>query len=169
MKTSTSSATRRRILRLGSVALALVLFTPPLIAEPQQPTKICRIVELNPTPAPQEPQRVFRQALRELGYVPGENILIEDRFAAGSEERLHEAFHAVMGEIRPHRPGLANLAEELGVTRAQLEAAFEKLRDQKEELRDEFAKELADRLNLDVAKVQDALDALHPPHFGRPG
>lgn len=86
-----------------------------------------------------------------------------------SEERLHEAFHAVMGEIRPHRPGLANLAEELGVTRAQLEAAFEKLRDQKEELRDEFAKELADRLNLDVAKVQDALDALHPPHFGRPG
>jgi AraC-like DNA-binding protein len=82
-----------------------------------------------------------------------------------SEERLHEAFHAVMGEIRPHRPGLANLAKQLGVTQAQLEAAFEKLRDQKDELRDEFAKELADRLNLDVAKVQDALDALHPPRM----
>ena len=63
--------------------------------------------------------------------------------------------------------GLANLAEELGVTQAQLEAAFEKLRDQKDELRDEFAQELADRLNLDVEKVQDALDALHGP--GRPG
>ena len=70
--------------------------------------------------------------------------------------------------IRPHRPGLANLAEELGVTQAQLEAAFEKLRDQKDELRDEFAKELADRLNLDAAKVQDALDALHPPRMHGP-
>jgi AraC-like DNA-binding protein len=85
-----------------------------------------------------------------------------------SEEKLREAFHAVFGKLRPPRPGFGNLAKELGVTQAQLEAAFEKLRDQKDELRDEFAKELADRLNLDVAKVQDALDALHPPHFGRP-
>ena len=85
-----------------------------------------------------------------------------------SEERLREAFDAVFGKFRPHRPGLANLAQELGVTRAQLEAAFEKLRDQKDDLRDEFAKDLADRLKLDVAKVQDALDALHPPHFRRP-
>jgi transcriptional regulator with XRE-family HTH domain len=84
-----------------------------------------------------------------------------------SEARLREAFHAVFGKVRPHRPGLANLAEELGVTRAQLEAAFEKLRDQKDELRDEFAKELADRLNLDVSKVEDALET--PKLFGRPG
>jgi transcriptional regulator with XRE-family HTH domain len=84
-----------------------------------------------------------------------------------SEERLREAFHAVFDKIRPHRPGLANLAKELGVTRAQLEAAFEKLRDQKDELRDEFAKELADRLNLDVSKVEDALET--PRWFGRPG
>jgi hypothetical protein len=73
-----------------------------------------------------------------------------------------------MDEIRPHRPGLAGPAKELGVTQAQLEAAFEKLRGQKDELREEFAKELADRLDLDVAKVQDALGALHPPHFRRP-
>jgi transcriptional regulator with XRE-family HTH domain len=85
-----------------------------------------------------------------------------------SEERLREAFHAVFGKHRPHRPGLANLAKELGVTQAQLEAAFEKLHEQKDEARDEFAKELADRLNLDVEKVQDALGALHPPHFRRP-
>jgi putative ABC transport system substrate-binding protein len=88
MKASTPSATRRRILRLGSGALALVLVAPPLGAELRQPTRIFRIVELNPAPAPEEQQRVFRQALRELGYIPGENILIEDRFAAGSEERL---------------------------------------------------------------------------------
>ena len=89
-------ATRRRKLRLGAVALALVIFAAPLGAEPQQSTKVFRIVELNPTPAPQErtfpaeTRRAFRQALRELGYVQGENILIEDRFAAGSEDRLRE-------------------------------------------------------------------------------
>ena len=76
-----------------------------------------------------------------------------------SEERLHEAFHAVIGKPRlpRHRPGLASLAEELGVTQAQLDAAFEKLHD-------EFAQELADRLNLDVAEVQEALEAT--PRFG---
>ena len=74
-----------------------------------------------------------------------------------SEQRLREAFRAVFGKRRPHRPGLANLAKELGVTQAQLEAAVEKLRD-------DFAQKLADRLNLDVEKVQDALGALHPPH-----
>ena len=70
------------------IPLALGLLAAPLAAEAQQPTKVFRIVELNPAPAPEEQQRVFRQALRELGYIPGENILIEDRFAAGSEERL---------------------------------------------------------------------------------
>jgi len=75
---------------LGTIAFALIVFVTPLVAQPHQQTKIFRIVELNPTPAPQEQQRVFREALRELGYVRGENILIEDRFAAGSEARLRE-------------------------------------------------------------------------------
>ena len=90
MKALIGSPTTRRILHLGIVALALVLFAAPLVAEPQQPTKVFRIVELNPTPAPQEQQRGFRHALRGLGYVQGKNILIEDRFAAGSEDRLRE-------------------------------------------------------------------------------
>jgi DNA-directed RNA polymerase specialized sigma subunit len=85
-----------------------------------------------------------------------------------SEEELREAFHAVFGKLRPPgRPGFDKLAKELGVTQAQLDAAFETLREQKDALRDELAKELADRLNLDPAKVQDALDDLHPPGFGR--
>src|SRR6266567_6658209 len=90
MTAPTGLATRRRIVHLGAVALALVLIAGPLVAAPQQPTKVFRIVELNPTAAPQEQQKVFRQALRELGYVQGENILIEDRFAAGSEDRLRD-------------------------------------------------------------------------------
>jgi AraC-like DNA-binding protein len=105
-----------------------------------------------------------RAAIEERRGHPGDPGDLADELGV-SEERLRAAFHAVFGKFRPHRPGLANLAEELGVTRAQLEAAFEKLRDQKDELRDEFANELADRLNLDEAKVQDALDALHPPRM----
>ena len=105
-----------------------------------------------------------RAAIEERRGHPGDPGDLADELGV-SEERLREAFHAVFGKFRPHRPGLANLAEELGVTQAQLEAAFEKLRDQKDELRDEFAQELADRLNLDVAKVQDALGALHPPRL----
>lgn len=86
-----------------------------------------------------------------------------------SEARLHEAFHAVIGRPRaPHRRGLGNLATELGVTQAQLEAAFAKLRGQKDDLRDELARELADRLNLDVADVQEALEAT-PRLGGRHG
>jgi putative ABC transport system substrate-binding protein len=77
----------RRTLLLGTVALALGV--PPRVAEPQPPTKVFRIVELNPG-VPQEQQRVFREALRELGYVQGRNILIEDRFATGSDDRLRE-------------------------------------------------------------------------------
>lgn len=84
-----------------------------------------------------------------------------------SEEKLHEAFHAVFGKLRPPRPGLDNLAKELGVTQAELDAAFEKLREQHDDLRDEFAQELADRLNLDVAKVKEALGT--PRFFGRRG
>ena len=90
MKGPVASETRRWTLHLGGVAIALVAFTPPLAAEAQQPTKVFRIVYLDPIDAPQEPSRVFRQALRELGYVQGENILIEGRYAAGSEDRLRE-------------------------------------------------------------------------------
>ena len=105
---------------------------------------------------------------RRRGQPGGPGDLADD--LGVSEERLREAFHAVFDELRPRlprRPGLENLAKELGVTQAQLDAAFEKLRDEHDELRDEFAKELADRLGLDAAKVQDALEDLRPPHFGR--
>jgi hypothetical protein len=74
-----------------------------------------------------------------------------------SEERVREAFHAVMGKPGPR---FGNLAEDLGVTQAELDAAFE-------ELEDDFAQQLADRLKLDVAKVQEALEDLHPPRSGR--
>lgn len=95
-----------------------------------------------------------------------------------TEEKLHDAFHAVLGDLRsrmprpPRHPAFGGLAKELGVTQAQLEAALEKVRgsheDDVEKRRDEFARALADRLKIDVAKVRDVLDDLRPPAgFGR--
>jgi putative ABC transport system substrate-binding protein len=81
-------ASRRAMLVCGAVAISLL--AGPRHAEPQPSTnKVFRIVELNPG-APQAQQSVFRQALRELGYIQGQNLLVEDRFAAGSDSRLDE-------------------------------------------------------------------------------
>ena len=84
-----------------------------------------------------------------------------------TEEQLRDAFHAVMGKIRPPhppgRPGLSNLADELGVTGQQLEDALAKVRDDHDQLRDELADELAKRLGLDPSKVREALEESKPP------
>jgi methylphosphotriester-DNA--protein-cysteine methyltransferase len=87
-----------------------------------------------------------------------------------TEEKLRDAFHATMGRILPHgpghRPGFTGLAKALGVTQAQLDAAFEKLRANHEKVREQFVAELAAKLGIDAAKVQDALGDVHPFGFG---
>ena len=87
-----------------------------------------------------------------------------------SEEQLRDAFHAIMGKLRPPHgpgrpghPGLTNLADELGVTEQQLEDALAKVRGDHDQLRDELANELAKRLGLDPSKVQEALEESKPP------
>jgi transcriptional regulator with XRE-family HTH domain len=108
-----------------------------------------------------------RTALEKRRGHPGGPEDLADELGV-SEEKLREAFRAVFGDLRLHRPRFGNLAKELGVTQEQLDAAFDKLKADHDDLRDEFAQELADRLNLDVAKVQDALEDLRPPRFGGP-
>jgi putative ABC transport system substrate-binding protein len=72
--------------------LALVIFTAPLVAEAQQATTVYRIGRLSPG----SPLLVahlweaFRQGLHELGYVEGQNLILEARYAEGSPERLHD-------------------------------------------------------------------------------
>jgi hypothetical protein len=68
-------------------ALVVVVLSAPMAAAAQQGTRVFRVVELNPIPPEPQPeaQRTFRRALRDLGYVSGQNIRIDDRFAAGSE------------------------------------------------------------------------------------
>jgi putative ABC transport system substrate-binding protein len=62
----------------------------PLAPDAQQPTKVFRIGLLygsSPLPGTAE---AFRQGLRDLGYVEGQNLIIEQRWAERSEERLRE-------------------------------------------------------------------------------
>ncbi len=67
------------------VTFALGLLGAPLPAEAQQAGKVYRIGILMPGSAV---PRVFRQGLRDLGDVEGENIVIEARFAEGKLDPL---------------------------------------------------------------------------------
>jgi putative ABC transport system substrate-binding protein len=58
-------------------------------AEAQQAKKIPRIGVLSPgSPGPSPLLDAFQQGLRELGYVEGQNIVLEHRFGEGRLERL---------------------------------------------------------------------------------
>ncbi len=72
--------------------LALGLLAAPPTADPQSPGKVHRIGFLSPSslsdPRTQRYFEAFRQGLRELGYVEGQNIDIESRWAEGKYNRL---------------------------------------------------------------------------------
>jgi putative tryptophan/tyrosine transport system substrate-binding protein len=75
------------------LAATLVLATVPL-AQAQQPGKVYRIGFLSPgsatTSVPSRSEEGFRRGLRELGWMEGQNIVIEYRFAEGKTERFPE-------------------------------------------------------------------------------
>jgi putative ABC transport system substrate-binding protein len=79
----------KNILRL--IAIAVMLMGFGVAAEAQQPKKIQRLGLLTfaaaPPPSSSTP---FDQGLLKLGYVDGQNIAIERRFANGQIERLPE-------------------------------------------------------------------------------
>ena len=79
--------TRRQIvLALGASALAA-----SHASRAQKPSKIPRIGFLSLAASKVVPtSEAFRQGLRELGYVEGENLAIEWRYADNHFERLHE-------------------------------------------------------------------------------
>jgi putative tryptophan/tyrosine transport system substrate-binding protein len=77
--------TRRRIDLLVTLALGLLMV--PLLAEVQTPPKIPRLGILEDSPH----WRAFRQGLRDLGYVEGQNMVLEWRVAEGHPDRLAAA------------------------------------------------------------------------------
>jgi putative ABC transport system substrate-binding protein len=60
----------------------------PSAAADQHPRKIPRIGYLSPGAAASNPNEAFRQGLRELGYVEGQNVLVEYRWGQGDAARL---------------------------------------------------------------------------------
>src|SRR5262245_15861914 len=72
------------------VMLALVLLTAPLAAHAQLATKVYRIGIVRPSTASAtaSSSEAFTQRLWELGYMEGQNLVIEARFADGQLERL---------------------------------------------------------------------------------
>jgi putative tryptophan/tyrosine transport system substrate-binding protein len=81
----------RKILCLALCALLLALCSA---AEAQQPGKIPRIGFLQrrvpPTSTNPDPLGdAFRKGLRDLGYIDGKTILIEQRYGEGRDDRLH--------------------------------------------------------------------------------
>ena len=69
--------------------LAVGLLAAPLAVEAQPAAKVARIGYLatNLAAGP-DPREAFRQGLRDLGYVEGRNLVIEDRSADGKLERF---------------------------------------------------------------------------------
>ena len=67
----------------------MILLAVAVIAEAQQPKKVPRIGYLSTTDTASDSARAeaIRLALRELGYIEGQNIAIEYRYAEGKPDR----------------------------------------------------------------------------------
>ena len=75
-----------------SILVAVILLAIAFIADAQQPKKVPRIGFLASGSASGSTANleIFRQGLREFGYIEGKNISIEDRWAEGKLDRLPE-------------------------------------------------------------------------------
>jgi ABC-type uncharacterized transport system substrate-binding protein len=75
------------------ITLTLGFLVGPLAAQAQQTEKLYRIGWLSAGPPPPKPTlgiQAFLQGLHDLGYVEGQNLVMEYRYAAGSAERLRD-------------------------------------------------------------------------------
>jgi putative tryptophan/tyrosine transport system substrate-binding protein len=92
---------RRQVVQsVGAVGLGLLAACGRWPWQGQQPAKVPRIGYLSPF-SPQHPfTEAFQDGLREHGYVEGENIAVEYRFARDSTERLPD-LAADLVSLRP--------------------------------------------------------------------
>jgi putative ABC transport system substrate-binding protein len=83
-----------RLMTVGLlVILALGLLVTPLVSDAQPPMKVHRIGRLSAGHPPSGPDpflEAFQQGLRELGYVEGQNLALEVRWAERNPERFPE-------------------------------------------------------------------------------
>jgi putative ABC transport system substrate-binding protein len=71
------------------ILVAVILLTVAVVTEAQQPTKVPRVGYLSGVDAATDSFRAegIRLALRDLGYIEGQNIAIEYRYAEGKVDR----------------------------------------------------------------------------------
>jgi len=77
--------------RIGLAVVLAVSLLAPLAAEGQPTGKVARIgiLGIGAAPSAEEVARSpFRAALRDLGWIAGQNLVFESRYAAGQPERL---------------------------------------------------------------------------------
>jgi len=75
------------------IIVTLSILAAPIVTHPQPARKVYRIGLLYSSPASPASMpslEAFRQGPRDLGYVEGQHIVLEPRWAEGSEARLHE-------------------------------------------------------------------------------
>jgi putative ABC transport system substrate-binding protein len=77
---------------VSSILIAAILLAVAVIAEAQQPKKVLRIGYLSGGDAASVSARseAIRLALRERGYIEGQNIATEYRYAEGKRDRAPE-------------------------------------------------------------------------------
>jgi putative ABC transport system substrate-binding protein len=127
-------------------ALAGGLLAAPLAAEAQRPANVPRIgyLSADDPAAASHLVEAFRQGLRNLGYVEGENVFIEFRFANGKYDRLPN----LASELVSHRVDVI-IAFTIPATRA--------------------AKNATTAIPIVFAQVLDPVDAGLVASLARPG
>jgi putative tryptophan/tyrosine transport system substrate-binding protein len=77
---------------VGIVTFIVTVAVCVAVAQAQQPKKVPRIGDLSTTDPPRDSRRAeaIRLALRELGYIEGQNIAFEYRYTGGRLDRLPE-------------------------------------------------------------------------------
>ncbi len=87
-----------RLKTIGLIStLVLGLLAGPLPTEAQQPANVPRIGFLHQGTKASTRVPGFRQGLREVGYVEGQNITVEYRFAKRKRDRLAKLAAELVG------------------------------------------------------------------------
>src|SRR4029453_4924244 len=88
-----------RVQRRDFLIAAGALLVAPLAAEARQPAKFPRIGYLmfNSAVTGKDVLIAFRQAMRELGWIDGQNVIIETRFADGDVNRIPALVNELLG------------------------------------------------------------------------
>ena len=90
----------RAVLALSLSAVALAGFTAPAASAADPALRVVRLGFVGPTSPSGDPRGIsaFKDRLRELGYVEGQNLFIEARWAEGQFDRLPRIMSEVIAQ-----------------------------------------------------------------------